>query len=223
MKIGEAAKKTGLTVSNIRFYEKKGLLRPKRKEDSQYREFEEEDIRRLKEIILLRKTGLSVESIYLLYEGQAEFSVLLHRQEEELSEQIERLEGSQKLCRRLEKEKGLTDLDVDSWLSCVREEEAEGEKYAAVEELLEDLAESTRLASFRGDPYIGRYFSNHWTARVLALMMMLSLLAAAFTSVLSGGGILGSAVILFWLIYLGAFVLDFLRFRKQKKKKEETE
>lgn len=30
MKIGEAAKETGLSISNIRFYEKKGLLEPAR-------------------------------------------------------------------------------------------------------------------------------------------------------------------------------------------------
>lgn len=93
MKIGEAAKETGLSVSNIRFYEKKGLLTPRRKEESQYREYGPEDIRRLKEIMLLRKMGISVESIYLMYEGQAELSGLLQRQEKELAEQMEMLSG----------------------------------------------------------------------------------------------------------------------------------
>ena len=50
MKIGEAAKETGLSVSNIRFYEKKGLLNPRRREESQYREYGQEEVRRLKEI-----------------------------------------------------------------------------------------------------------------------------------------------------------------------------
>ena len=86
MKIGEAAKETGLSISNIRFYERKGLLCPRRKEESQYREYEPEDIRRLKEIMLLRKMGISVESIYLLYEGQTELLGLLERQEKELAD-----------------------------------------------------------------------------------------------------------------------------------------
>ena len=30
MKIGQAAQLTGLTISNIRFYERKGLLEPER-------------------------------------------------------------------------------------------------------------------------------------------------------------------------------------------------
>ena len=68
MKIGEVGKETGLSASNIRFYEKKGLLCPKRREESQYREYGPEDVRRLKEIMLFRKLGISVESIYLMYQ-----------------------------------------------------------------------------------------------------------------------------------------------------------
>lgn len=39
MKIGEVANETGLSISNIRFYEKKGLLSPSRKEESGYRDY----------------------------------------------------------------------------------------------------------------------------------------------------------------------------------------
>ncbi len=42
MRIGEIAKRTGLKISNIRFYERKGLLTPKREQDSQYRDYTEE-------------------------------------------------------------------------------------------------------------------------------------------------------------------------------------
>ncbi len=44
MRIGEIAKRTGLNISNIRFYERKGLLTPKREQDSQYRDYTEEDV-----------------------------------------------------------------------------------------------------------------------------------------------------------------------------------
>ena len=99
MKIGEVGKETGLSASNIRFYEKKGLLCPKRREESQYREYGPEDVRRLKEIMLFRKLGISVESIYLMYQGQADYDGLLLRQEEELSEQMEILKGALELSR----------------------------------------------------------------------------------------------------------------------------
>ena len=55
MKIGEVAEQTGLSISNIRFYEKKGLIEPKRNEQSKYRDYTEEDVKRLKQIILYRK------------------------------------------------------------------------------------------------------------------------------------------------------------------------
>ena len=45
MKIGQAAQLTGLTISNIRFYERKGLLEPERNDQSKYRNYSEQDIR----------------------------------------------------------------------------------------------------------------------------------------------------------------------------------
>ena len=44
MKIGQAAQLTGLTISNIRFYERKGLLEPERNDQSKYRNYSEQDI-----------------------------------------------------------------------------------------------------------------------------------------------------------------------------------
>ena len=70
MKIGEAAKETGLSISNIRFYEKKGLLEPARDQESKYRNYTEEDILRLKKIIIFRKMDLSVEQIAAMLRGK---------------------------------------------------------------------------------------------------------------------------------------------------------
>ena len=44
MRISEVSKLTGLSVSNIRFYGKKGLLAPVREEDSKYRDYSEENV-----------------------------------------------------------------------------------------------------------------------------------------------------------------------------------
>lgn len=214
MKIGDAAKATGLSVSNIRFYEKKGLLTPGRREESQYREYGPEDVRRLKEIMLLRKMGLSVESIYLLYQGQADLGSLVRRQQEELKGQIEELEGALELCRKMEGEPDLAAVDVDTWLHYVHEEEEKGRKFAQAEELLEDLAEFSKLASFRYDPYVGRFFQKRWVARSLAVMIVLSLVYVAVSGVLHGGGYIGEAVVWFWGIYLLGFLLNFLDYRR---------
>lgn len=216
MKIGEAAKETGLSVSNIRFYEKKGLLSPKRREESQYREYGPEDVRRLKEIVLLRKMGLPVESIYLLYEGKVGLNGLMRRQQETLQEQMETLEGALKLCRLLEHEETIETVDVDSWLNYVHEEEEKGQRFARAEELLEDLAEFSKMASFRYDPYVGRFFRNRWTARILAVLVVVSLLAAAYSMIFGGNGHTGRAIVWFWAILLLGYGFNFIYYRRWK-------
>ena len=222
MKIGEVAKETGLSISNIRFYEKKGLLSPKRQEESGYREYEQEDVRHLKEIMLLRKLGISIESIYLMYQGQAEYDSLLRRQEEELQEQAEMLRGSLELCRFLEEEGPLSKLDVDHWLDYVHREEENGKRFAAAEDFLEDLAEFSRIASFRGDPYVGRFFQKRSVARTLALVLLLTLLLAAADVFLSEGKVsFWKPAVGFWLIYFAGLGVNFYWFRKRRRKERE--
>ena len=120
MRISEAAKETGLSVSNIRFYEKKGLLSPEREEESKYRDYTKEDIRRLKQIILYRKMNLPVEMIFLILNGEASAKKVLQKQKEELIEQQRMLQGSIELCSRILAENDLEQIDVDYFLNYVR-------------------------------------------------------------------------------------------------------
>ena len=45
--IKEAEEQTGISRANIRYYEKMGLLQPKRNEKNGYREYRPEDIKRI--------------------------------------------------------------------------------------------------------------------------------------------------------------------------------
>ena len=60
--IGELARRTGLSVSAIRFYEDKGLVEAWRTGGNQ-RRFPRSDIRRLSFILIAQKLGLSLEEI----------------------------------------------------------------------------------------------------------------------------------------------------------------
>lgn len=60
--IGELARRTGLAVSAIRFYEDKGLIRPMRTSGNQ-RRFLRSDIRRLSFILIAQKLGLGLAEI----------------------------------------------------------------------------------------------------------------------------------------------------------------
>jgi len=60
--IGDLARRTGLSVSAIRFYEARGLLHPMRNAAGQ-RRFARSDIRRLSFILIAQQIGLTLEEI----------------------------------------------------------------------------------------------------------------------------------------------------------------
>ncbi|MEM7667273.1 MAG: redox-sensitive transcriptional activator SoxR [Pseudomonadota bacterium] len=60
--IGEMARRTGLSVSAIRFYEERGLIEPVRTSGNQ-RRFLRSDIRRLSFILIAQQLGLSLGEI----------------------------------------------------------------------------------------------------------------------------------------------------------------
>jgi MerR family redox-sensitive transcriptional activator SoxR len=60
--IGEIARRTGLSVSAIRFYEAQGLIEPVRSGGNQ-RRFLRSDIRRLSFILIAQRLGLSLSEI----------------------------------------------------------------------------------------------------------------------------------------------------------------
>lgn len=147
MKIGEAAKETGLSISNIRFYEKKGLLEPARDQESKYRNYTEEDILRLKKIIIFRKMDLSVEQIAAMLKGKTDAKVVLKNQEQELFNKIREMEGALELCRILEKEESPLDIEPEQYLDYIAQEEKKGKKFSKAEELLDGMLESAEALS----------------------------------------------------------------------------
>ena len=147
MKIGEAAKETGLSISNIRFYEKKGLLEPARDQESKYRNYTEEDILRLKKIIIFRKMDLSVEQIAAMLKGKTDVKEVLKNQEQELLNKIREMEGALELCRILEKEEVPLDIEPEQYLDYIAQEEKKGKKLSKAEELLDGMLESAEALS----------------------------------------------------------------------------
>lgn len=66
--IGDLARRTGLSVPAIRFYEAKGLVEPLRTGGNQ-RRFLRADIRRLSFIVIAQKLGLSLSEIAVAMAG----------------------------------------------------------------------------------------------------------------------------------------------------------
>ena len=63
MRIGEAAKRSGMAAKTIRFYEEAGLIEPAPRRESGYREFGDDDVRRLRFIHRARGLGFSVVEV----------------------------------------------------------------------------------------------------------------------------------------------------------------
>src|SRR5579871_705416 len=99
-RVGELARKTGLTVRTLHHYDEIGLLKPTLRTEAGHRLYTTGDIVRLQQVLSLRQLGFSLEEIHgcLDQPGFKPVQVLrLHVQR--LREQIEL---QQRLCMRLE-------------------------------------------------------------------------------------------------------------------------
>lgn len=220
MRISEVAKLTGLADSNIRFYEKKGLLAPQRETDSRYRDYSDKDVDCLKRIILYRKMNFSIETIRLLQEGKTDLAKELKKQEDELSGQVEMLQGAMGLCRKLQLETDLDDFDVDAYLNYVQQEEAGGKKFGRVEEFLDDLADFSRISVLGSDPYVGGLFQNVWVIRGISLLAAILMIGVPIMDIVGSvqrGEGMRWMYLLFWAVLWVCIFWPFLAYRKKEK------
>jgi len=88
----------GVSTHQIRYFEDKEVLHPAYTDTNQYRMYGLEQVYRLAQILLLRKLGLSVQTIKESIDGDSpeQMSQLLHASLDDLQEEIKRL---QDLCR----------------------------------------------------------------------------------------------------------------------------
>lgn len=64
--IGEAARASGVSAANIRYYEKEGLLAPQGRADNSYRQYSGGDIHQLRFIRLCRAMDMSLDEVRTL-------------------------------------------------------------------------------------------------------------------------------------------------------------
>ena len=128
MKINDVEKALNIPKATIRFYEKEGLLIPKRNKNS-YREYNEKDIELLKKIIVLRKIGISIEDIKLLLNNKLSLQEVLIKNTYSLNEQINELEGALKISELMGKEENINTLDENYYWDVIHNEELKGNRF----------------------------------------------------------------------------------------------
>ena len=101
MQISEVAKKYGLTVDTLRYYEKEGLIGPIKKEKNGIRNYNKDDLKRIEFVKCMRSAGVEVSFLKrymkLYEEGDhtlEERKDILIKQREILKQKIDRMRRS---------------------------------------------------------------------------------------------------------------------------------
>ena len=99
MTIKEAAERTGISIDNLRYYERIGLIPPIPRNKSGIRDYDERAISWIEFVMKFKKSGASLESIieYLKLAGSKDDTKEARREillevKENLTSQIERLQ-----------------------------------------------------------------------------------------------------------------------------------
>lgn len=129
MTIKEVEEILGIPRASIRYYEKEGLLNPKRG-DNGYREYSDGDVATLRKVVLFRKLGLSVSDIEEIMDGSLALTDALTANVEKLEEQLNELNGAIAMSKRIIKDQpDITLFDENYYWEEIGREEARGSRF----------------------------------------------------------------------------------------------
>lgn len=145
--IKEAEALTGISRQNIRYYEKMGLLNPKRDAGNGYRKYDEEDIERLKVILLFRKLDMPLEEIHKLLDHEIDLQQALDTQKAYLQKEQQKLEAALNFCDTIQ-EQDLAELDINRCLQEIEKQEKSGNTFADILHDYKAVAEMEKKRAF---------------------------------------------------------------------------
>lgn len=145
--IKEAEELTGISRQNIRYYEKMGLLNPKRDAGNGYRKYDEEDIGRLKAILLFRKLDMPLEEIRKLLDCEIDLQQALDTQKAYLQKEQQKLEAALAFCDTI-REQDLAELDINRCLQEIEKQEKRGNTFADILHDYKAVAEMEKKRAF---------------------------------------------------------------------------
>ena len=166
MTIKEVEQCLGVPRATVRFYEKEGLLSPTRGENG-YREYSEEDVVQLKKIIILRKLGFAVSDIEDVLDGAKPMSEALESNMENLTRQMQELQGAMALCQRMQENgEQIETLDAEKYWNAVEEEERKGNRFLDIAKDVVRFEKATVLEFFSITHNDGKATDDIWKALI---------------------------------------------------------
>lgn len=101
MKIKEVEQRTRVGRANIHYYEKEGLLSPDRNKENNYREYSEEDVKRINIIKVLRMMEISPKDVKLLLSEKISLDEVMKKRLEELEQEVAKAHNLQRVCKNI--------------------------------------------------------------------------------------------------------------------------
>lgn len=129
MHIKEVEELLSVSRSNIRFYEKAGLLTPERKENN-YRDYSEQDVAALKKILVCRKLGFTVEEIASMQKGELSLTDAAEENIRRLEKEMASLSGALEMSKSLSAQNTAFDaLDQEHLWNEITRSESDGQAF----------------------------------------------------------------------------------------------
>ena len=162
---------------------------------------------------------LPIETIYQIMTKDVSIQNVLKQQLEDLQEKQKTIQGAIDLCEKVIGDDNYENLEIETYLNYVKEEEAKGKSFARVDELLMDFAEYTQFDRMAGDPYVGKYIRNPKVNRVAAMLWMLMWIAVPIIGIADmcmNEERISPVKVVFWCMWLIMVIGNFLNYRKTK-------
>lgn len=118
MHINEVIHIVGLSRKSIRYYESVGLLNPTRNINNDYREYNDDDIRKLKVIKFLRELGVPIRDLQLLNNGDITLKECIDDRINKINIQEDNFNKIKSMCIEISNSNdNYNDIDIDNYFS----------------------------------------------------------------------------------------------------------
>lgn len=147
MNTKQAEELTGISRQNIRYYERQGLLEPARETGNAYRDYSDEDIRRLKLIKMLRMLDMPLKEIENVLKGEVPLKEAVTRQQGSLLKQQQQLQAAIEVCTSIHKDNS-EEVDVDGYLEKMENMSRNGSVFAKIADDYKRVAKEEEQRQF---------------------------------------------------------------------------